>query len=186
MDINKKYNLIVIDPPWNVKKIKRKVRPNQIEMDYPTMSLDEIKNLNVKSLAKDECWIFLWTTQKYLFKTKDVLEHWGFKYLHTSVWEKTYGISNGMPLFGFRYNCEFILIGYNKVKPSLWIKGKPLIPLCFQAENIKHSKKPDKFYKMIEPLGNERIDIFARNTREGWDVWGNEIKEETQRKIYGL
>mgnify|MGYP003121447225 FL=1 len=109
MDINKKYNLIVIDPPWDVKKIKRKVRPNQIQMDYPTMSLDEIKNLNIESLAKDNCWIFLWTTQKYLFDSKKVLENWGFNYLHTSVWEKTYGISNGMPLFGFRYNCEFIM-----------------------------------------------------------------------------
>ena len=172
---NKKYNLIVIDPPWNVKKVTHKDRPNQTEMDYPTMSLDEIKNLNIKSLAKDECWIFLWTTQKYLFKTKDVLEDWGFKHLNTAVWEKTFGKSAGMPLFGFRYNCEFILIGYNKVKPSLWIKGKPLIPLCFQAENIKHSKKPDKFYKMIEPLGDKRIDIFARNTRDGWDCWGNEV-----------
>ena len=33
---------------------------------------------------------------------------------------------------------------------------------------------------MIESLGDERIDIFARNTREGWDSWGNEIKEEKQ------
>ncbi len=96
---NKKYNLIVIDPPWNVKKVTHKDRPNQTEMDYPTMSLDEIKNLNIKSLAKDECWIFLWTTQKYLFKTKDVLEHWGFKHLNTAVWEKTFGKSAGMPLF---------------------------------------------------------------------------------------
>ena len=37
------------------------------------------------------------------------------------------------------------------------------------------SKKPDKFYQMIEPLGKDRIDIFARNKRQGWDVIGNEV-----------
>ncbi len=42
-----KYSLIYADPPWDVKKIKRKVRPNQVEFDYPTMSLEEIKNLPV-------------------------------------------------------------------------------------------------------------------------------------------
>jgi N6-adenosine-specific RNA methylase IME4 len=90
-----------------------------------------------------------------------------------AVWEKTYGRSAGMPLYGFRWNAEFILIGY-KNKPQLFPKRK-LIPLVFQAENIKHSKKPDKFYKMVEVLGDKRIDLFARNEREGWDVWGNEV-----------
>ena len=138
------------------------------------MELDEIKQMPIKNLAKDKCWVFLWTTQKYLFNAKSVLENWGFNFLCMGVWEKTFGKSAGMPLFGFRWNAEFILIGYNK-KPDLWIKGKPLIPLCFQAENIRHSQKPDKFYKMIEPLGNKRIDIFARQQRKGWDVWGNEV-----------
>ena len=143
-------------------------------MDYPLMELDEIKKMPIKNLAKEKCWIFLWTTQKYLFNAKSVLENWGFNFLCMGVWEKTFGKSAGMPLFGFRWNAEFILIGYNK-KPDLWIKGKPLIPLCFQAENIRHSQKPDKFYKMIEPLGNDRIDIFARQQKKGWDVWGNEV-----------
>ena len=143
-------------------------------MDYPLMELDEIKKMPIKNLAKEKCWVFLWTTQKYLFDAKTVLENWGFNFLCMGVWEKTFGKSAGMPLFGFRWNAEFILIGYNK-KPDLWIKGKPLIPLCFQAENIRHSQKPDKFYKMIEPLGNNRIDIFARQKRKGWDVWGNEV-----------
>jgi len=143
-------------------------------MDYPLMELDEIKQMPIKNLAKEKCWVFLWTTQKYLFDAKTVLENWGFNFLCMGVWEKTFGKSAGMPLFGFRWNAEFILIGYNK-KPDLWIKGKPLIPLCFQAENIRHSQKPDKFYKMIEPLGNDRIDIFARKKRKGWDVWGNEV-----------
>ena len=93
------------------------------------------------------------------------------------VWEKTFGKSAGMPLYGFRWNGEFILVGYKK-KLDLWIKGKPLIPAVFSAENIKHSQKPDRFYKLIEPLGENRIDIFARKKRDGWDVWGNEVESD--------
>jgi len=156
-----KYQIIVVDPPWQVKKIQNKQRPNQVEMDYPMMSIDEIKNLPIQNIADENSWCFLWTTQKYLWDSKAILEGWGFNHKLTMVWEKTYG----MPLYGFRWNAEFILVGY-KNKPDLWPKRK-LIPAVFQAENIKHSQKPDKFYKMI--------DIFARKQRPGWDVWGDEV-----------
>jgi N6-adenosine-specific RNA methylase IME4 len=171
---DKKYDVIVCDPAWQIKKIANKQRPNQVNMDYSMMSLEEIKSLPVQDIAKDDCWLFLWTTQKYLFESKNVLEHWGFNYLCMSVWEKTFGRSAGMPLFGFRWNAEFIAIGYKK-KPKLFVKGKKLIPLVFQAENIKHSKKPDKFYELIDSLGSDKIDLFARNKRTGWDYWGDEL-----------
>jgi len=171
-----KYNIIVIDPPWPIKKLTHKKRPNQIKMDYPVMSIKQIQDMPIKDLADDECLCFLWTTQKYLFDSKDILESWGFHHLLTMVWQKTYGRSAGMPLYGFRWNAEFILVGYTK-KPELWPKRK-LIPVVFDAENIRHSQKPDKFYNLIEPLGKKRIDIFARSTRNGWDVWGNEVESD--------
>ncbi|MBW1812089.1 MAG: hypothetical protein JRJ39_00075 [Deltaproteobacteria bacterium] len=55
-----------------------------------------------------------------------------------------------------------------------------IIPAVFSAENIRHSQKPSRFYKMIEPLGENRIDIFARQKREGWDVWGNEVESDIE------
>ena len=171
---NKKYQIIVVDPPWPIKKLTHKKRPNQINMDYVTMGIDEITALDIDSLAGDICWCFLWTTQKYLFQAKPILEGWGFKHLLTMVWEKTYGRSSGMPLYGFRWNGEFILVGY-KAKPDLWPKRR-LIPAVFSAENIRHSQKPDKFYELIKPLGENRIDLFARKKREGWTAWGDEIQ----------
>ena len=169
----KKYNLIVVDPPWQIKKIKSKQRPNQISMDYPMMTLDEINFLKIKDISEDNSWCFLWTTQKYLWESKSILESWGFNYLATMVWQKTYGISAGMPLYGFRWNCEFILIG-RRGKHKMFPRNK-LIPFVFQAENVRHSEKPQKFYDLIKDLGDKRIDIFARKKREGWDSWGNEV-----------
>lgn len=74
---NKKYKVIYADPPWNVKKIMRKVRPNQVSMDYPTMTLDRIKSLPVKDISDDNCCLFLWTIQSFLPKAFGVLEAWG-------------------------------------------------------------------------------------------------------------
>lgn len=48
-----KYHTIVVDPPWDMKKIDRDVRPNQVEFDYPTMTLDEIKAFPISDIAED-------------------------------------------------------------------------------------------------------------------------------------
>ena len=69
----KKYQIIVVDPPWNVKKLTHKARPKQTKMDYPTMTLAEIKALQIEKIADENCWLFLWTTQKFLFEAKEVL-----------------------------------------------------------------------------------------------------------------
>jgi N6-adenosine-specific RNA methylase IME4 len=43
----------------------------------------------------------------------------------------------------------------------------------------KHSKKPDAMYELIEDRSmGPYLEMFARNTRPGWDSWGDEIKDE--------
>lgn len=177
--MNKKYSIIVVDPPWDAKKLTHKARPNQKKMDYQTMSLEEIKSIDVGSLAEDNSMVFLWTTQKYLFDARQVLEGWGFKFLLTMVWEKTYGKSAGMPLFGFRWNAEFILVGYRGTI-ELWPKRK-LIPAVFSAPNIRHSQKPELFQDLVDNLSSgSKLELFARRKRVGWDVWGNEVECDIQ------
>ena len=43
-----------------------------------------------------------------------------------------------------------------------------------------HSKKPDIVRdKIVELVGDlKRIELFARNKTEGWDVWGNEVDSD--------
>lgn len=167
---DKKYQIIVADPPWQIEKIKRKVRPNQIKMDYPMMTIEEIKSLPIREITDDMCILFLWTIDKYLYQTKDVLEAWGFKYHLTMAWDKT----NGISLYGFHRQTEFILVGLkgkHKTYPE-----RPTIRTSFTAKSKKHSQKPDLFYDMLGVLPyNPRIDLFARVRRFGWDAWGNEV-----------
>jgi len=84
----KKYKTIVADPPWkygtwgkaSIPRSKTHI-PKDEPMPYETMSIEEIKALNVASLADKNCELYLWTTQKYLPDAFEVLKAWGFKYL---------------------------------------------------------------------------------------------------------
>jgi len=170
----KKYQIIYADPPWEVKKIKRKVRPNQVEFDYPTMKLDKIKQLKVNEIADDNSVCFLWTTQAYLPKSFEVLSDWGFKYQRVITWDK----GNGLSLFGFHNRSEFLLFGY-KGKLEMYPRRKAFPTLVTaKSKFLKHSEKPQIFRDWIMPFGWPRIELFARQKTKGWDVWGNEVKSD--------
>ena len=175
----KKYQIIVVDPPWKIQKILKRVRPKQKEMDYSMMTVDEIKALSISKIADERCMLFLWTIDKYLFESKEILESWGFKHHLTMAWDKT----NGQALYGFNRQTEFILVGL-KGKHEAFPTRKT-IPTSFRVKSPYHSAKPHEFYQMLDVLDGNRIEIFARYSRDNlfgknWDVWGNEVKSDIE------
>jgi len=171
----RKYQIIYADPPWQVKKIVRKVRPNQTEnLDYPTMSLEAIKNLAVGSIADDNSVLFLWTTQAYLPKAFGVMDAWGFKYQRVITWDK----SNGVCFFGFHHRTEFLLFGY-KGRIEMYPRRKAF-PTLVTAKSNRHSSKPQIFRDLISPFGDTKIELFAREKVDGWDAWGNEVESDIE------
>ena len=168
--VSEKYQVIYADPPWPVKKIKRKVRPNQVEMDYPTMTTEEIKSLPVGNITEKNSTLWLWTTHAYLPTAFEVMKAWGFKYQRTITWDK----QNGMCLFGFHHRTEFLLFGY-RGKIEMYPHRKAF-PTLVTAKSKRHSSKPQIFRDLISPFGEKRIELFAREYPDGWDVWGNEVE----------
>jgi N6-adenosine-specific RNA methylase IME4 len=175
--MNGPYKVIVADPAWPVKKIIRRVRPNQKSaLDYPTMLVDEIARLDVESLADNNAVLGLWTTHAFLRSAFDVMDAWGFKYQRCLTWDK----HNGMSLFGFHHRTEFCLFGYRghiEMYPR-----RPTIPTVFEGKSVRHSAKPDIFFDMIGVFGSPRLEMFARQSRPGWDVWGNEVESDVEIK----
>jgi len=160
------YPVIIIDPPWPIQKIERYERPLQ-EADYKTMTVDAIKGSTFP--FDDTCHVYLWTTQKYLPVAFECFEEWDIRYVCTFVWHKPGGFQPvGLP----QYNCEFVLYG-RKGSPK-FIDTKDF-NTCFSAPRGKHSEKPNEFYEMIARVtGDNRINIFSRKKREGFDGWGDE------------
>lgn len=166
--IDKKFQVIVIDPPWPIEFMKLDNRPNQVMMPYPTMTIDEIKVM--KMPADEDCGLFLWTTHTFLHESFHILESWGFKYHCCLTWDKT----NGRSLCGFNRRTELCLYAY-KGKINTNQRGS-FIDTVFVEKLREHSRKPDIFYKMIkEHTPEPRVDIFSREKRDGFEQWGNDI-----------
>lgn len=193
MDINKKYNIIYADPPWSFssKELQKYDNKRFTSMDkhYPTQSKDWIKNLSVKNITEKNSCIFLWVTDAHIKEGIEVMESWGFKYVTIAfIWEKV--SKNGITVANLgswtMKNYEICLFG-TKGKMLQYKKCNNIYQKVV-AERTKHSKKPqqvrDNIVKIFPNL--PRIELFARQKAEGWDCWGNEVEEETQRKIYGF
>ena len=164
---NKKYQIIYADPPWSYQKWVWKDKSIKDLNDfYPTMSLDEIKNLSVPK--DDNCWLVLWTTVPKIEDGLEVLHAWGFDYRTSGMWDK----GNGLGFF-FRIYHEILLIGKygNPPKPLFTVSS------IFEEPRRKHSQKPDCVRQWIGQVfpGLSKIELFAREKIEGWDVWGNEV-----------
>lgn len=171
---DKKYNIIYADPPWSYKD--KKCNGN-CEDHYNTMNLEDICNLPIKKIVDKDCVLFLWVTYPMLQEGLKLIKEWGFTYKTIGFqWIKQNKSGKGY-FFGLgrwtRGNTECCLIA---------VKGKPkrisakVSQLIFSPLR-EHSRKPDEVRnKIIELMGdNPRIELFARQTAEGWDCWGNEV-----------
>jgi N6-adenosine-specific RNA methylase IME4 len=167
------FGTVVIDPPWQMEKIDRDVRPNQDAFDYPTMTYEEIAGFwkaELQGRLLPDCHVFVWTTQKHLPATIKTLDKLGLRYVLTMVWHKPGGFQPiGLP----QYNCEFAV--YARRGSPIFIDTKDF-NCCFSAPRREHSRKPDEFYDVIRRVtGGSRIDVFSREKREGFAQFGNQI-----------
>ena len=161
------YDVIVIDPPWQMEKIERDVAPNQTSFDYPTMDEAALTQLSVPTA--DDCHVWVWTTHKHLPMALRLLDAWGLKYVCTFTWHKPGGFQPfGLP----QYNCEFAL--YARKGTPQFVETKAF-PVCFNAPRGAHSEKPQDFYDVLNRVtAGRRLDMFNRRHIEGFDGWGNE------------
>lgn len=177
---NNRYGIIYTDPPWQqTKGNKRKCRPNQRkELDYQTLSMEEIKNIHkqvTENLCKKKHNIFMWTIDKYLHQTEQMMKELGYELHARLIWDKENGVA---PAFTLRFSHEYLLWFYRKgqiLMPCDDVKGK--FTTVLREQSTKHSKKPICAYEMLEKMfpNSDKLEMFARNTRNGWDCWGNEV-----------
>lgn len=175
------YKVLLVDPPWKqTKGGLRKARPNQEKkLDYPTLELKDIKKI-IKS--QDSPVLFLWTIDKFLFEAQEIAESLGYKLHARIIWDKENGVA---PAFTIRYSHEYLLWFYKSPMEKININMRGKFTTILKERATKHSKKPICSYKLIESLypNCKRLELFARDKREGWDVWGNEVESDIKLNL---
>ena len=176
------YRCIVMDPPWDQGKTgRRAVRPNQgQDLDYPTMTFDEIAALDIGLWAADNAFLWLWATNSrsrssgrpILQQAFDLMDAWGFRYYTLLTWDKGTG---PCPFGPYQITTEHCLFGY-KGKFSFPKSSMGRMKTLFAAPSKRHSEKPRLLYEYISShFPSPRLDVFARRRHMGFDAWGNEV-----------
>lgn len=176
-----KYRTIVADPPWpydegwpgwGLSRAERRALP------YPSMTLDEIKALQVAKFAEPEAYLFLWTTNRYLEDAFTVARAWTFTPRQVLTWCKP-PMGEG-PGGMFATTTEFVVIA-QRIGPRSHARGKRTngirIPTSwFQWPRGAHSAKPEHFIDTVEQVcPGPYLELFARRQRLGWSVFGDEV-----------
>jgi N6-adenosine-specific RNA methylase IME4 len=183
------YGAIAIDPASRFKSYTAIQSQNPSsrrdnERHYRTMSFAELAALPVKALAAPTgCHLFAWTSGPFLPQALRLIEIWGFRYsTRCFTWlklkrswqpgdpltELDFPIGLGLTT---RAQSEIVLLAR---RGNCRRRRKDVRELIL-APRRQHSRKPDEFYRRVEMYcAGPFVDLFAREQRPGWHVWGDE------------
>ena len=184
---NKKFDIIYADPPWDysgklqfdksskgVEKIdvSKNIFISSASFKYPTLKTKELMKLPVQEIAKDDCLLFMWTSNPHLAQAIELGKAWGFEYRTIAfIWDKM----NHNPGQYTLSNCEVCLVFKRGRIPKP--RGARNVQQLIRSPRREHSEKPDEVREAIEKMfpTQERIELFARHKNKGWNIWGLDV-----------
>lgn len=165
------FSVIYADPPWRFASNSAALPGRNPMRHYPCMTDADICALPVREWAAPSAVLLMWTTAPMLERSLAIPRAWGFRYKSNVVWNKG-RIGTG---YWARNRHEHLLI---------CTRGKfscPRSPVLFpdsviESRRREHSRKPDAVAARIEEIWPElpKLELFARQRRFGWTVFGNE------------
>jgi N6-adenosine-specific RNA methylase IME4 len=177
------YGAILADPPWTFRVWTDSEKAHgSASAHYNTMSADELKALDVGSLAAPDCTLFMWICWPNLIESLELLTEWGFEFKTCAFcWIKgdasqiEFFHDEVKPYMGLGYwtraNSEVCLLG---------TRGKPKrlnadVRQAIIAPRREHSRKPDGVHERVERLvSGPYLELFSRQRRPNWTSWGNQ------------
>jgi N6-adenosine-specific RNA methylase IME4 len=171
------FRVITADFPW-AYDVRTDDATHRGVTTYPTMTTAEgvAMGSEVLKRAHDDCVLFFWITNAHMCTGEHVpiIKAWGFDVGKTVLtWVKDrMGAGNYL-----RNITEHCIVA---------VRGNPTINLTNETTELRaprreHSRKPDEFYALVEKLcPGSKLDIFGRQQREGWAVWGAETSKFTE------
>jgi N6-adenosine-specific RNA methylase IME4 len=180
-----KFDIIYADPPWDYKGQKQHAGANSKDTGsaanhYTTLTLNDLKNLDMDSIAAKDCLLFLWVTNPHLDQGIDLLKAWGFQWATVGfVWDK----QRVNPGFYTMSQCELCIIGKRGKIPQP--RGARNIRQLVSSMRREHSQKPDEVRCRIDEMfpNQSKVELFARQKADGWSCWGDEVQSDVELRM---
>ncbi len=184
---NKKFDIIYADPPWHYNgklqydktsrskekiNLSKKIFISTSDFKYPTLKINDLIKIPVTKIAKEDCLLFMWSTNPHLAQAIELGKAWGFEYKTVAfVWDKM----NHNPGQYTLSNCELCLVFKRGRIPKP--RGARNIQQLIRSPRRAHSEKPEEVIRGIEKMfpSQKRIELFARKKIRGWTVWGLDV-----------
>jgi N6-adenosine-specific RNA methylase IME4 len=189
------FNMIKADPPWRFDLRSEAGEDKAPQAHYPCEDTEAICALPVEAIAAKDCLLWLWATNPMIPDALRVIEAWGFEFKTAGTWVKR--TSRGKDAFGTGYvlrssNEPFLIATRGAPKTTKSTRSTvptyddgfhalggewPTGTITIEAKVREHSRKPDEAFEAAEALMPDarRIELFSRQLRPGWTVWGNEV-----------
>lgn len=183
------YSIIYADPTWDFKVWSDKGAGRSASQHYKITPLDELKKLDVAQLAAKDSLLYMWVTSPNMEASWELMHTWGFKFVTVGFyWVK---LNKRAPKIGGWTERDFFMgCGYytRKNVEQVWVgkrgNGIPRINRGVRELVIsprgEHSVKPREVAERIVQLHGDvpRLEMFARDKKPGWDVWGDEVRSD--------
>lgn len=170
---------VVADPPWDCERGGGE-STRGCQRHYATLGPDGIVNV-----VQDDCepfqrladtaHLYLWTTNRALVlgDAHTVARGLGFRPVSLVTWVKRKDgdlqIGLGQYFRGASEQILFCVRGETRLTDGTH-------PTVIEAPRTEHSAKPECSYEMVEAASPpEYLELFARETRDGWECWGDEV-----------
>ncbi len=168
------YDVIYADPPWDYKGQLQHAGPGSGDTGgavrhYPTVTLDDLKRLDVAAISAEDSLLFMWATNPHLDQAIELGKAWGFAWATVAfVWDK----KRVNPGFYTLSQCELCLVFKRGAIPQP--RGARNVRQLVSAPRGPHSAKPEEVRSRIERMfpHQRKIELFARSQAAGWESWG--------------
>lgn len=170
------FGAIMADPNWQYQTWSENGKDRSPDQHYSTDPLAEIAKLPVNRLAAKNSVLHLWCLDCMIPDALKLINLWGFKFIKVGFnWIKLNpsGAGRFMGLGHWTRDGGELCLFATKGHP---VRRDASVRQVIEAPIGRHSEKPAEIYQRIEALtGGPYLDLFARDLRDGWTCWGDEI-----------
>jgi mRNA (2'-O-methyladenosine-N6-)-methyltransferase len=187
-----KFDVILIDPPWD--EYKRRCPGSFQQQEISVWTDDDMLQLKIDAVANNPSFLFLWVgSAEGLDQGRELIRKWGYRRCEDIVWVKCNREEKNRTLTANTKSTENTILQHTSEHCLMGIRGTvrrstdghfihanvDTDVIITEMPEYASTRKPEEMYEIIERfcLGRRRLELFGEdhNIRPGWLTLGSSL-----------